>query len=74
MTDNQLNRIEEMLSFQEQQITDLSEMVNTQWQEIEALKRRLEQANSKLSTLEGKSGDAGMSINDIAAQEKPPHY
>lgn len=74
MTEQKINRIEEMLAHQEQQITDLSEMVNTQWKEIEGLKRRLEQANSKLSHLENKGVDAGQSITDMAAQEKPPHY
>lgn len=74
MTNKKINRIEEMLAHQEQQIGDLSEMVNTQWKEIEALKSRLEQANSKLSYLENKGSGEGQSISDIAAQEKPPHY
>ncbi len=73
MNNDTLNHIEETLAHQERQIEDLSDMVNKQWQEIEALKRRLEQAQSKISDLEDGQGKS-VSVSELAAQEKPPHY
>lgn len=78
MTDEEMQKIEITLAHHEQQIADLSEMLNTQWQQIEALKRQLTMAQDKLKTLEAGASDAaaeaGMSVAEMAARDKPPHY
>lgn len=77
MTGERLDSIEIALAHAEQQIADLSEMVNVQRREIEALKRYLDLATSRLSELEDaqSSGErAGLSVAEIAARDKPPHY
>lgn len=78
VTDEEMQKIEITLAHHEQQIADLSEMLNTQWQQIEALKRQLTMAQDKLKTLEAGASDAaaeaGMSVAEMAARDKPPHY
>lgn len=78
MSDEHLNRIETALAHHEKQIQDLSEMIQSQWKEIDTLKRRLADAHSKLKDLQTGSGDPEptepMSVAEIAAAEKPPHY
>lgn len=73
-----MRKIEITLAHHEQQIADLSEMLNTQWQQIEALKRQLTMAQDKLKTLEAgaseAAAEAGMSVAEMAARDKPPHY
>lgn len=78
--DEHLIRLETMLTHQEQQINDLNEVVQTQWQEIEQLKVRLDRTQNKLVTLQddvelavSKDGN-GMTVTEMAAAEKPPHY
>jgi SlyX protein len=68
MSDGKLDGIESVLAHHERQIHDLSEMVNAQWKEIEALKRRLEQAQAKIGEMQESAGGAP------PANEKPPHY
>lgn len=67
MSDEKLNGIESTLAHHERQIHDLGEMVNAQWKEIEALRRRLEQAQAKISEMQEAGGAP-------PANEKPPHY
>lgn len=75
MIDDRLARIETTLAHQEQQIQDLSDMVNVYRKEIEALKRRLEITNSKLSDIEIAAADGKvLSASEQAAMDKPPHY
>ena len=78
MTDEKLCDIETVLAHHESQIHDLSEMVGAQWKEIEAMKRRLDKAQAKLDDFEAGSReaaqDAGLSVSEIAARDKPPHY
>lgn len=78
MTDDKFEKIEMAIAHQDRQIQDLSEMINAQWQQIEFLKRKLELTQSKLSALEGASADAeqesNLSVSEIAARDKPPHY
>lgn len=78
VTDEEMQKIEITLAHHEQQIADLSEMLNTQWQQIEALKRQLTMAQDKLKTLEAgaseAAAEAGMSVAEMAARDKPPHY
>lgn len=75
MNEDRFNAIETALAHQDQQIQDLNEVINRQWREIEALKRLLEKAEAKLSSISNE-GDphAGLSVSEIAAMEKPPHY
>ena len=78
MTDKKFEKIEMVLAHQDRQIQDMSEMINVQWKQIEMLKRRLDMAQSKLSALESSAGDsardAELSVAEIAARDKPPHY
>lgn len=76
MTDPKFDSIETALMHQDKQIQDLNEMVNAQWQEIDRLKRRLDLALGKLSALETAAPDQNrdLSVSEIAALEKPPHY
>lgn len=62
-----LTDIQTALSFQEKTINDLSDMVNTQWAEIERLKRKLSEAESKIADLETHSGEDRANV-------KPPHW
>ena len=78
MTDQKFEDIETALAHHDQQLQDLSEMINAQWQQIETLKRQLDMTQSKLSAIEATTGEvsqeAGLSVADIAARDKPPHY
>lgn len=76
--DEMMQNIEITLAHHEQQIADMSEMLNAQWQQIEVLKRQLAMAQDKLKGLEAgaadASADANLSVTEIAARDKPPHY
>lgn len=78
MTDQKFEDIETALAHHDQQIQDLSEMINAQWQQIETLKRLLDMTQSKLSALESTTaeaaGESNLSVSEIAARDKPPHY
>lgn len=76
MNDNTLQKIETLLAHQEQQITDLSDMVIAQGKEIDTLKRRLEQTQSKLAKIEASAGEGheALGVAEQAALDKPPHY
>lgn len=63
-----LLKIENNITYQDQQIQDLSDMVSQQWKEIDRLKKHLSQAAERLESLENPS--EGGPIPD----EKPPHY
>ena len=60
--------IESTLTYQEQQIQDLSDMVSQQWQEIDRLKKHLSRAAARLENLENPAEMPSI------ADEKPPHY
>ena len=77
MDERKLTGIEETLAHQEQRISDLSEMVTRQWEEIDRLKARMGHLLDKVDYLEqntGKSETAGLSVTEVAARNKPPHY
>lgn len=76
MSEQKLNEIESTLMHQERQIQDLNDMVNAQWKEIDLLKRRLDLALGKLTALESAAPDQNrdLSVAELAALEKPPHY
>lgn len=63
-----LLEIEQTITYQEQQIQDLSDMVNQQWTEIDRLKKHLSQTAARLESLENPSEDDGI------VHEIPPHY
>jgi len=66
--DERLSQIEQTITYQDQQIQDLSDMVSQQWTEIDRLKKRLAQAKQRLEILENPPEEGGMT------HEKPPHY
>ncbi len=67
-----LSKIEQTISYQDQQIQDLSDMVNQQWQAIDQLKKHLSQTKERLENLENPSGD--LPASGSMSHEKPPHY
>ena len=77
MSDEQINTMQESVMHHERQINDLSEMVTAQWHEIDHLKKTIEKLNEKLSMVEDsvqEGGGKAMSVTEMAAQNKPPHY
>jgi SlyX protein len=64
-----LSDIQTALAFQEKQINDLSDMVNEQWTEIERLKRKLSDAESKIFNLQNGSDESADQAN-----VRPPHW
>ena len=77
MSDEQINTMQESVMHHERQINDLSEMVTAQWHEIDRLKKTIEKLNEKLSMVEDsvqEGGGKAMSVTEMAAQNKPPHY
>lgn len=65
---DRLSKIESTITYQDQQIQDLSDMVGQQWQEIDRLKKHLSHATTRLENLENPT--EGGDVPD----EKPPHY
>lgn len=61
-----ITEIETTLAHHEQTITELNDVITAQWQEIETLKKRLDKTLAKIEQIE--HGD------EIAADQKPPHY
>ena len=78
MYDKKIEELETALAHHEQQIHDLSGMINEQWRQIEMLTQRLEMTQSRLRMLEATGGesdeDSNMTVTEIAARDKPPHY
>jgi SlyX protein len=66
MSEDRLERLESHIAQQQQVIDDLSEALALQQKDIERLKARLMQSDSRISELE-----AGLAP---AQGEKPPHY
>ncbi|MBL4802314.1 MAG: SlyX family protein [Emcibacter sp.] len=63
-----LLEIENTITYQDQQIQDLSDMVSQQWKEIDRLKKHISNATERLENLENPT--EGGAVPD----EKPPHY
>ncbi len=74
MTEERIIRIEMILAHQERQIQDLSEMIALQWQQIALLGRQLEMAQDRLGSLGATDKTDTLSVAEMAALEKPPHY
>lgn len=75
MDEHRLDTIEMALAHQDQQIADLTDVINRQWQEIEHLKKLLLKAEERISEIASEADPhAGLSVTEIAAMEKPPHY
>lgn len=76
MNDETLINIETTLAHHDQQIQDLNDVIHRQWKEIEMLKAKLVHMLAKMKEVEAHapSGSEGLSVTDLAAQEKPPHY
>lgn len=60
--------IETALAHQEKVMAELSDVIHSQWSEIEALKKQLIKANTKLADLESNLS------SDDKANVKPPHW
>lgn len=78
MSDDKFTRLEIALAHQDRQIQDLHEMLNKQWKEIDILKLKLDKAQRQIIELNTSSqendGAEPMTVTEIAAAEKPPHY
>lgn len=75
-----ITAMEEKLAHLEKMCEELSDLANEQGTMIGYLKAKLNVAHSKLEALEqdvhSQSGenDQGLSVSEIAARDKPPHY
>lgn len=69
MSEEQLNRIEETLIHQQQEIDSLNAVVTRQWEVIDRLSKRLEKLHEEMETMSFDSEGGGPPAN-----EKPPHY
>lgn len=65
MASDKIVEIEMTLSHHERQILELSEIASAQWKDIEWLKRRMNDALSRIAQTEGGA---------LPASVKPPHY
>lgn len=78
MNEEAEQRIEEALAYQDKQIQDLSDMIIAQGKDIAVLKKHIRTLEENIRDLEEdrdqKDGDKGLSVSDIAARNKPPHY
>lgn len=78
MSDETIKQIQQALAHQDRQIEDLSEMVIHQNKEIEALNLKILKLQGKFEAFqesaESENPDAGLSVSEIAARDKPPHY
>lgn len=76
--DSKIEQIEIALAHQDRQIQDLSDMITRQWAEIDRLRLELDRALAKLQAQEGGAaagdGTEHLSVAEMAALEKPPHY
>jgi uncharacterized coiled-coil protein SlyX len=73
MDDDRMQRAEETLAHQSQQIHDLSDMVIAQSREIEALHKDIKKLQGKMeaANYDAQQGDSG---SLPPADQKPPHY
>ena len=77
MPEEKYNRLEELLTHQDRQILDLNEMVTRQWDEIDRLKKRMAAMDHKIDQLNDNAAlpnDGDLSVSELAARDKPPHY
>lgn len=74
MSEKRLQKLEESLAHQDQQIADLSEMLILQGREIAKLGRDLKKLNDKIELHKGDSSNQEQSASEFAAQNKPPHW
>lgn len=76
--DSKIEHIEITLAHQDRQIQDLSEMIAKQWAAIDRLTADLNRALAKLQAQESGAGASEgtdhLSVSEMAALEKPPHY
>lgn len=76
--EQKIDDMEIIIAHQDQQIQELNDVVTRQWDEIDILKAYMRSTKSKLEDIENNmsanSEKEGMSVADIAASEKPPHY
>lgn len=78
MIKERVQKLEETVAHQDQQIADLSEMLILQAREIAKLERETKRLHAKIETIEDENGseseNAAQSATEFAAQNKPPHY
>ena len=76
MSDERFNKIEMLLAHHEKQLLDLHEVMTRQWAEIDGLKLRLKRTTEQLQQVDGGTDKSreGLSVSELAALDKPPHY
>lgn len=70
------HHLEELIAHQEQRIQDLSDMVAQQWDSIDLLKKQILRLHDKMTAMAENAGseEDGLSVTEVAALNKPPHY
>lgn len=76
MTDDRLDKIETLLAHHERQLLDLHEVMTRQWGEIDRLNLLLMRAADQIRLMGGDDDKSreGLSVSELAALDKPPHY
>ncbi|MGE4314224.1 MAG: SlyX family protein [Pseudobdellovibrionaceae bacterium] len=76
--DEKIAALEVALAHAEKQIGDLSDLAETQWKEIKRLNARLSRTQSQLedhiATISDQREREAMTVSEMAARDKPPHY
>ncbi len=78
MDNETIQKLQETLAYQEQQISDLNEVVLTQGRDIDMLKSLIFHLRDKVTAMkeeaESVENDSGLSVTERAGRDKPPHY
>ena len=77
MTEERLQKLEETIAHQDQQIADLSEILIRQNKDMAALRAEITKLGGRVEDLQGALEDkegTPRSITEEAALNKPPHY
>lgn len=74
MDEDTIEKMQMILSHQEQQIQDLSDMLELHRREIAALNLRLDKTQAKLADIETVKPGEALSPTEQALRDKPPHY
>lgn len=72
MDQSAINKLEEIIAHQSNEIDELKEVVTDQWAEIESLKKMIKQLDQRLQALRNDYESA--EEDRLNVSERPPHY